>query len=529
MEESPEPLNATTSGGEAGYVLATTALLLIPLMIFAALAVDVGGWYSKATQTQRAADAAALAAVVHMPNETNAAVAALEVAASNGFVDQPGCDDLPCNPASFPQVVVSKVGNEQVRVDIFTLGEVYFGGVVIDENELAIQRFATAQYVLPVPMGNPTSALGVGTDFTNGAPANYWLRAMTECEGRATGDFVGAGGGCSGGVAQNSNPNHRDEGHTFIVDVPADGNYTLQARTTCFDRASRDQANAGMRFRFFDADDTAIDDNDNVLQPPLVDVQINRPGTGTCAANGSDWSIGFEPAPWVDIAPIFAKGRYVLQAKNTDFAAARRSLYSLRIVPSGTTTNWVCTRLGPTASATCPNIFAKKYLTAYTDAAMFPAGEIGLTRLYLAEIDEIHEGKTMHIELFDPADGIESVRIVDPHGDYVDFDWHSIDCSSYGYRCGTHADYGSPAAPISQTCDQGGVLVSCLKQDLPTINFQDRTLLIVLDLDGYECQEVAGEPENCWWQVEYEDNNASSSETTTWGVSIIGDPIRLTE
>ncbi|MEZ5226562.1 MAG: pilus assembly protein TadG-related protein [Acidimicrobiales bacterium] len=55
---------ATLTGDEAqaGYVLATTALLLIPLMIFAALAVDVGGWYAQATQAQRAADAAALAA-----------------------------------------------------------------------------------------------------------------------------------------------------------------------------------------------------------------------------------------------------------------------------------------------------------------------------------------------------------------------------------------------------------------------------------------------------------------------------------
>ncbi len=490
-------------------------------MIFAALAVDVGGWYSQATQAQRAADAAALAAVVHMPNETNAATAALEVAASNGFVDQPGCTALPCAPTAFPQVIISKVGNEQVRVDIYVEGQVYFGGVVIDDNDLAIHRFATAQYVLPVPMGNPTSALGVGTDLTNGSPANYWLRAMTECEGRATGDFVGAGGSCP----VNTNPNHRDEGHTFIVDVPTDGAYTLQARTTCFENGGS-QANAGMRFRFFDADDTVIDDNDNVLQPPLAEVQVDRPSTAICAANGSSWSRTNEPAPWVDIAPIFTKGRYVLQAKNVDYAAGRRSLYSLRIVPSGTTGTWICTRQGPTASATCPNIFAKKYLTAYTDAKMFAGGAIGLTRLYLAEIAEIHEGKTMHIELFDPADGIDEVRIVDPHGNYVPFTWHSIDCSEYGYQC-SRTDFGSPTAPISQSCAEGVTTVSCIKQD--GYSFQDRTLLIVLDLDGYSCEVVAGLPENCWWQVEYKDDNANANETTTWGVSIIGDPIRLTE
>ncbi|MEZ5226560.1 MAG: hypothetical protein R2710_07780 [Acidimicrobiales bacterium] len=270
-----------------------------------------------------------------------------------------------------------------------------------------------------------------------------------------------------------------------------------------------------------------IDDNDNVLQPPLADVQIDRPSTAICASDGSDWSRTSEPAPWVDVAPIFRKGRYVLQAKNTDYDAAHRSLYSLRIVPSGTTGDWICTRLGPTASATCPNIFAKKYLTAYTDAKMFPSGAIGLARLYLAEIGEIHEGKTMHIELFDPADGIDSVRIVDPHGDYVPFTWYSIDCSEYAYRCVSNPDFGSPTSPISQTCTQGATTVSCIKQD--GYSFQDRTLRIVLDLTGYTCEQPAGEPENCWWQVEYEDNNSNSTETTTWGVSIIGDPIRLTE
>ncbi|MBV9953087.1 MAG: hypothetical protein JO291_14135, partial [Acidimicrobiia bacterium] len=38
-----------------------TALLLIPLLAFAGLAVDVGSWYARGQQLQRAADAAALA------------------------------------------------------------------------------------------------------------------------------------------------------------------------------------------------------------------------------------------------------------------------------------------------------------------------------------------------------------------------------------------------------------------------------------------------------------------------------------
>ena len=45
-----------------------TALLLVPLLAFAGLAVDVGGWYARGTQLQRAADAAALAGAALMPD-----------------------------------------------------------------------------------------------------------------------------------------------------------------------------------------------------------------------------------------------------------------------------------------------------------------------------------------------------------------------------------------------------------------------------------------------------------------------------
>ena len=46
---------------QKGYVIVTTALLLVVLLGFGALAVDVGLLYSARTAAQRAADAAALA------------------------------------------------------------------------------------------------------------------------------------------------------------------------------------------------------------------------------------------------------------------------------------------------------------------------------------------------------------------------------------------------------------------------------------------------------------------------------------
>jgi len=499
-----------------------TALLLIPLMIFAALAVDIGAWYIRAQQAQAAADAAALGGVVWMPDLPTATAAAVDIAARNGFVDQPGCDNpVPtCTAATYPQVVATRVSNQQLRVDIFTEAEVYFGSVV-QPGPIEIQRNAVSEYVLPVPMGNPTSALGMGTEPTaGGLVSNFWLRAMTECESRQTGDFIGAGGGCP----TNTNPNHRDEGHTFIVDVPTDTAYEIQARTTCAEFGGQ-QANASMRFRFFDADNTPFDDNDNVLVPPLSEVTVPRPPTAICPADGSGWTPAFEPAPWITIGNVSTAGRYVLQAKNPDYNANIRSLYSLRVVPLGFVGSYSCSRVGPTGTSGCPNIFAKDFLTAYTHAQMFPGGTIGQARLYLAEIDSIHAGKTMQVELFDPADGIDIVRMIDPNGNPVTFSWHTIDCLVYGYDC-ARGDLGSPAAPISQTCGGG---VSCLKQDTG-ISFQNRTIRITIPLDpSYACAQPAGEPEDCWWKVEYEDNNSNANETTTWGVTVVGDPVSLVE
>ena len=57
------------------------------MLIFAAFAVDFGSWYTRSAELKRAADAAALAGVVWMPEFDLAQQYALEAAAKNGFVD----------------------------------------------------------------------------------------------------------------------------------------------------------------------------------------------------------------------------------------------------------------------------------------------------------------------------------------------------------------------------------------------------------------------------------------------------------
>ena len=119
------------------------------LMTMTALAVDVGSFYSRAAEVQKASDAAALAAVVWMPDDfTTATSAARDAAGRNGFTH--GTNGI--------TVVVSTVaGNpRQVRATITDPSVPTIFGRMIT-NSISITRDSVAEYVLAVPLGSPNS------------------------------------------------------------------------------------------------------------------------------------------------------------------------------------------------------------------------------------------------------------------------------------------------------------------------------------------------------------------------------------
>src|SRR6188472_4360977 len=143
----------TALKGERGYVLVMSALLMLPLLAFAGFAVDIGSWYLYANRMQRAADAAALAGVVWMPNDEKAEQVALETAKANGFDDA----------ASDITVTVSPVGNRRLRVMITDdTVPLYFSRIFL--SQVDISRQALAEYVQAVPMGSPDNTLGNDPD-----------------------------------------------------------------------------------------------------------------------------------------------------------------------------------------------------------------------------------------------------------------------------------------------------------------------------------------------------------------------------
>ena len=149
--------------GEKGYALILAALLLLPLLAFTGFATDVGAWYARASRIQRAADAAALAGVVWMPDLAQARTVALATAQRNGFVN--GQDDITIT------VSPSAGSTRKLRVVIQDAkADQFFSSLFM--GDVAITRAATAEYILPVPLGSPLNRFG--NDPAAGVTPNFW-------------------------------------------------------------------------------------------------------------------------------------------------------------------------------------------------------------------------------------------------------------------------------------------------------------------------------------------------------------------
>lgn len=207
-------------GGEPGYILVTFALMLVPLMLIAGLSIDVGSWYSRASDIQKAADAAALAGVVWLPDEDLAEQYALEAAARNGFV--PGGDI---------SITVAPVGDRQLRVTIEDTAVGAFIGKNFGVGDIDLSRRGTAEYVLPVPLGSPRNFFGTG-QLTSGYNENLWLSINTWCTDKVDGDryqspfngnrpYSTDSSRCpTTHTGSYANPEYRPGGYEYYVEVP---------------------------------------------------------------------------------------------------------------------------------------------------------------------------------------------------------------------------------------------------------------------------------------------------------------------
>jgi len=492
----PDKPSDELSDEESGYVLPMTALLLIPLLIFSAFAVDVGGWYLKGQQVQRATDAAALAGVVYMPNLASAQEAALDIAAKNGMVDQRWIDAGNPGVANANVVVTAKADQLSVRIDTET--PAYLGQIVLEE--VAIERYSVADITSDVGFGNPSSGLGTG----NLGP-----------------DVLGSppgGGSYAHGVwlysNKQANPafNADQDSYDYVVDIPQGitGSTDIQVFEpgVCTSGVATDPFFAGplIRFRVYGSDTTPEYDLDNLAQSPVFDGIYSR-----FACNGGDDG-------WYTMAtvpPSQAGKWYVRSNSRANFNRNEIGInnFALRAVPSGGD-GTLCSQSA--SDPTCPSLYAREWASFYRP----PWGTGGATtEFFLAQVADEHAGKTVQIRLFDPGEGMDNLQFFDDADNAIPFRSRRTNCSTAGI-CSNQGVWPEDTS-FTDPADCSGN--PCLRVTNQRYNAQWVTLEYDIPSD-YTCSS------SCWWKVRYtpEGSNAPT-DRTTWSVQVVGDPAHLTE
>ncbi|WP_028645736.1 pilus assembly protein TadG-related protein [Nocardioides sp. URHA0020] len=133
-------------------IAAIVVTLFISALLFGlcAITVDVARWYAEAQRVQKAADAAASAGVIYMPQDIASATStARNIAMRNGY------------PNSGTTSVTVKPGTQPSQLDVTVTSRVNnIFGRMFGLGTTTISRRAVSDYTGPQPMGSPCNTLG---------------------------------------------------------------------------------------------------------------------------------------------------------------------------------------------------------------------------------------------------------------------------------------------------------------------------------------------------------------------------------
>ncbi|MEM7276013.1 MAG: pilus assembly protein TadG-related protein [Actinomycetota bacterium] len=519
---------------EPGFILPSTALVLLPLMIFAALAVDVGAWTVQASRTQAAADAAALAAAPLLPDEVEARTLARQIAAANGY--QHGVDGVTVD------VVIPR--SSTVRVTITAPAERFLSNVVSGV-AFDIQRHADATALAPVGMASPSNVLGFGPYSLDGSQIdNFWLLENNDCSIAHWGDIRAArylsSPWCGDGLGLPENPRWkrrttgRAGGYFYVVKIPP--GLTSSSTLMMFDpgkcppygsKPSDGHWNRGagwgteLEWRQWSSAGTPLITADDTPVSGWWSSSACAEDLPYPSSSWTDQTQGWTTTPFVFPANTSGETEYhLIQSMAMDATARGWNYYGLWVRPNNGTLS--CTTIG---SDSCPSIGGEDWLPTAARGAV--VGEP--MDLYLAEVGPEYAGRTLEVLLWDPGEGMDNIQVIAPTGESLDFTWSSDDPSQ-----------GSDNA--SDTC--GGD--PCLYLDpnwsgyAPKLTnpgwgshwrFNGRLVTLSVPLDSQvDYPAYASSGNGYWFRIRFQPRpTARATEWASFSVQMSGDPIRLTD
>jgi hypothetical protein len=550
VAERAEAADERCHGDDGGYVLALTALLMLPLLAFTGFAVDLGAWYAEAAKIQRTADAAALAAVTYLPDEGDAQDAAEAILERNGY-----------DPS---QASYTPIGTQRYNVDIRQENiDQYFTSLFVEE--VHVQRESTAEFIQEVALGSPRNYIGTYQLLSGALRENYVVSVNGPCSSREQGDLLlpitqrnfnttnppngGGWAGCDGGPTTDS-PTLDPDGYFYAVEIPEDytsgavnirvydGAHCESSPTPGYDTSGSDFTTT---FTVYAGTNNPLDPTDN---PQVANKTLNT--NAQCGTSGTCGGSGNWKGTWCTLYQIPANqaipGRkYFVQARssmthsnstsqsgiNSYSLAAYRGTGALSSTPGGT--NSACSGdplINPTSySDQCVRVYAIRRLSLYTEL------NVGTTQpsFYLAEIGPEHSNKTLEVGLFDIGEGTVALEVLQPNGVPVTFDWEVInesgsDATPNGGWGGTTNNLDTRGVSSPDVCGrQGNMQASTGKSS--GAKYNDRQLKLTIDLPADIEAAYGGQT---WWRIRYTlCAGGAATDRTTWTAGVKGDPVRL--
>ncbi len=492
---------------------------------FCAFAVDFGHWYLVGEQTQKAADAAALAAVVNLPDDfDNAQTTAARYAALNGFP-----------VASGTSVTTSRVMGDPGRLSVTvstTVGNFFTGLFGVPTS--TISSTGDASYVGSVKMGSPCNRLGSDPDATADTEAaacqglatgRYWLNVSGPDTDKSSGDpyqtlvcTQSVSDHCPGGT----NTDYTPDGYGYNVTVKVGGPVQIEifdpAWVNVGDLCDKNLAtaknavnpyvtDASTRYaagnlagnKWCTGDSTAktgvISDTFSLLGTTGGDDIASHDPVPLCTRTWTGYdgdlfkalnaaSPGYRPEVaesfrrWVPLCTVTGAGTYVL--KVTAPLGSSMNRFAVRAVGRGMATTTVSGR---------------EKLDLYT------SDDNPATQFFLARVPSTGAGQTLVVRFFDIGDAKSAgkITIKPPSG--------SVGCKQYDV-----------------TDRLLGNLDPCVITTSSAYNGKWRTLRIPVPTT-YRCQDFDNTA--CWYTVSFDYQGSAPTDTSAWTAKMDGQAVRL--
>ena len=189
--------------------------------------------------------------------------------------------------------------------------------------------------------------------------------------------------------------------------------------------------------------------------------------------------------------------------------------FAVRAVQNGTFSacSTISGSANPAYSAGCVQVYPREQMSVFANLSGTTA------TFFLASIDAAYAGRQMSITLFDPGEGAAKIEVLDPNGTVVNFNW-STPCNpptaATGGCTGTNVAFLDPSVT--------GATKPYTRLSSSSV-YSDREITATVTLPADYATRYGT---NTWWRIRYT-VGSSATDRTTWGVSVAGAPVRLTE